>query len=63
MKVVVIGAGPSGLVTCKTLLEARTHDFPFDPIVLEQEDDLGGTFRYRGYEVRSHRSRLMEREG
>ncbi|KAG7452795.1 uncharacterized protein BT62DRAFT_977351 [Guyanagaster necrorhizus] len=24
--------------------------FPFDPIVLEQEDDIGGTFRYRSYE-------------
>jgi dimethylaniline monooxygenase (N-oxide forming) len=51
MKVVIIGAGPSGLVTCKTLLEARTHEFPFEPVILEQEDDLGGTFRYRGYEV------------
>ncbi|KAI0078958.1 FAD/NAD(P)-binding domain-containing protein [Panus rudis PR-1116 ss-1] len=50
MKVVVIGAGPAGLVTCKTLLDARTEDFPFDPVVLEQEDDIGGTFRYRSYE-------------
>jgi dimethylaniline monooxygenase (N-oxide forming) len=50
-KVVIIGAGPSGLVTCKTLLEARTPAFPFDPVILEMEDDLGGTFRYRGYEV------------
>ncbi|EPQ58604.1 dimethylaniline monooxygenase [Gloeophyllum trabeum ATCC 11539] len=49
-KVVIVGAGPSGLVACKTLLEAATHDFPFDPIVLEQEDDIGGTFRYRSYE-------------
>lgn len=51
MKVVIIGAGPAGLVTCKTLLELATEDFPFDPIVFEQEDDLGGTFRYRTYEV------------
>ncbi|KAJ7739657.1 FAD/NAD(P)-binding domain-containing protein [Mycena maculata] len=50
MKVVVIGAGPSGLVVTKTLLESATQDFPFDPIVLEQEDDIGGTFRYRSYE-------------
>jgi dimethylaniline monooxygenase (N-oxide forming) len=51
MKVVVVGAGPSGLVTCKSLLEAASPDFPFDPIILEQEDDIGGTFRYRSYEV------------
>ena len=51
MKVVVVGAGPSGLVTCKSLLDAASSDFPFDPIVLEQENDIGGTFRYRSYEV------------
>ncbi|THH23153.1 hypothetical protein EUX98_g8029 [Antrodiella citrinella] len=50
MKVVIIGAGPGGLVMCKTLLEAATDEFPFDPIVLEQEDGIGGTFRYRSYE-------------
>ncbi|TFK60658.1 FAD/NAD-P-binding domain-containing protein [Pluteus cervinus] len=50
MKVVIIGAGPSGLVTCKTLLEASTSVYPFDPVILEQEDNLGGTFRYRSYE-------------
>ncbi|EPQ50184.1 dimethylaniline monooxygenase, partial [Gloeophyllum trabeum ATCC 11539] len=47
---IIVGAGPSGLVACKTLLEAATHDFPFDPIVLEQEDDIGDTFQYRFYE-------------
>jgi dimethylaniline monooxygenase (N-oxide forming) len=51
MKVVVVGAGPSGLVTCKSFLEAASRDFPFDPIILEQEGDIGGTFRYRSYEV------------
>jgi dimethylaniline monooxygenase (N-oxide forming) len=51
MRVVVIGAGPSGLVMCKTLLDAASAEFPFDPIVLEQESDIGGTFRYRSYEV------------
>lgn len=51
MKVVIVGAGPSGLVTCKTLLEAANDDFPFEPIILEQEDNIGGTFRYRSYEV------------
>ncbi|KAF7796955.1 hypothetical protein EIP86_008141 [Pleurotus ostreatoroseus] len=50
MKVVIIGAGPAGLVTCKSLLEAADSNFPFDPVILEQEDDIGGTFRYRSYE-------------
>ncbi|KIM49249.1 hypothetical protein M413DRAFT_438422 [Hebeloma cylindrosporum] len=50
MKVVIVGAGPSGLVTCKTFLEAANPDFPFEPIILEQEGDIGGTFRYRSYE-------------
>ncbi|KAI0792844.1 FAD/NAD-P-binding domain-containing protein [Abortiporus biennis] len=50
MIVVIIGAGPAGLVTCKTLLEAASEEYPFDPIILEQEDDIGGTFRYRSYE-------------
>lgn len=56
MKVVIIGAGPAGLVACKTLLDSVTEQFPFDPIVLEQEDDIGGTFRYRSYEVRLYSS-------
>ncbi|KAF9049230.1 FAD/NAD-P-binding domain-containing protein [Hymenopellis radicata] len=50
MKVVVIGAGAAGLVACKSLLEYADSDFPFDPVVLEQEDAIGGTFRYRTYE-------------
>ncbi|KAF8590464.1 FAD/NAD-P-binding domain-containing protein [Ramaria rubella] len=41
MKVVIIGAGAAGLVTCKTLLQSVTPSFPFDPVVLEQEDDIG----------------------
>jgi dimethylaniline monooxygenase (N-oxide forming) len=45
MKVVIIGAGPSGLVTCKTLLDQASAEYPFDPVVLEQEDGLGGTFK------------------
>lgn len=51
MKVAIIGAGPSGLVCCKTLLENASEEYPFDPVVLEQEEDIGGTFRYRAYEV------------
>ncbi|KAK0225213.1 hypothetical protein EDD85DRAFT_856929 [Armillaria nabsnona] len=50
LKVIIIGAGPAGLVTCKSLLENASEEYPFDPIVLEQEDDIGGTFRYRSYE-------------
>ncbi|KAG7096033.1 hypothetical protein E1B28_006714 [Marasmius oreades] len=50
MKVVVIGAGPAGLVTAKSLLENADDRYPFDPLILEQEDDIGGTFRYRSYE-------------
>ncbi|PYH99354.1 FAD/NAD(P)-binding domain-containing protein [Aspergillus ellipticus CBS 707.79] len=40
-KVAIIGAGPSGLVTAKTLL----HDFPdgtFSPIVFEKSHRIGG---------------------
>ncbi|KAJ6500541.1 FAD/NAD(P)-binding domain-containing protein [Mycena sanguinolenta] len=50
MRAIVIGAGPSGLVLAKTLLEAATKEFPFEPVVLEQEADIGGTFRYRTYQ-------------
>ncbi|EJU05748.1 FAD/NADP-binding domain-containing protein [Dacryopinax primogenitus] len=50
LRIVVVGAGPAGLVTCKHLLDASSDDFPFDPIVLEQKDEIGGTFRYRSYE-------------
>lgn len=42
MKVVIVGAGPAGLTACKTLLQSVSEDFPFDPIILEQEDDIGG---------------------
>jgi protoporphyrinogen oxidase len=43
--VVVIGAGPSGLVTAKTLLQQSSAELQYDPIVLEAEDDIGGTFK------------------
>jgi cation diffusion facilitator CzcD-associated flavoprotein CzcO len=52
MKVAVIGAGPSGLVTLKYLSTAH-HYFPIEPIeviCIEAESDLGGTFKYRVYE-------------
>jgi len=56
MKVAIIGAGPAGLGACKTLRETAAQDFPFDPVVLEQELDIGGTFRFRSYEVVSPRT-------
>lgn len=59
MRVAIIGAGPAGLVTCKTMLEAATDAFPFDPVIFEQQEDLGGTFRYRSYEV-IHSQALMQ---
>ena len=52
MKVAIIGSGPSGLVTLKYLATAH-HCFPIEPIELicvEQEHELGGTFKYRVYE-------------
>lgn len=51
MKVAIIGAGPSALVTAKTLLEASDADPSFNPSItlFETEADIGGTFRYRSY--------------
>ncbi|KAF7441087.1 hypothetical protein PC9H_001436 [Pleurotus ostreatus] len=48
--VAIVGAGPAGLVMCKSLLESSSPDLAFDPIILEQEDDIGGTFKYRSYD-------------
>ncbi|BFZ61604.1 hypothetical protein YB2330_002676 [Saitoella coloradoensis] len=45
MKVAVIGGGPGGLVTLKTLLSRD-----IDAVLFEAEDAVGGTFRYRSYE-------------
>jgi dimethylaniline monooxygenase (N-oxide forming) len=51
MKVAVVGAGPSGLVTLKYLITA--HNLlpiePFDVHLFESEARIGGTFRYRIY--------------
>ncbi|KAN0063764.1 hypothetical protein ACQY0O_003814 [Thecaphora frezii] len=51
MKVAIIGAGPSALVTAKTLLEESDKHPGFNPqiTIFEAEDDIGGTFRYRAY--------------
>ncbi|KAI9034147.1 FAD/NAD(P)-binding domain-containing protein [Hyaloraphidium curvatum] len=44
-KIAIVGAGPAGLVTAKYALELG-----FEVKVLEAEDELGGTFRWRAYE-------------
>ena len=52
MRVAVIGAGPSGLVTLKYLITAHEY-FPIKPLeakIFEAEAEIGGTFRYRTYE-------------
>ncbi|GAA94091.1 uncharacterized protein L969DRAFT_86202 [Mixia osmundae IAM 14324] len=54
MRTVIIGGGPSGIVTLKTLLSSAAisgaEHTQVEAILLEAEDQLGGTFRYRGYE-------------
>ncbi|KAL6708962.1 hypothetical protein ACN47E_002089 [Coniothyrium glycines] len=50
MRIAVLGAGPGGLTTLKTLLEASTAERPIEVTLFEAEDDIGGTFRYRAYE-------------
>jgi dimethylaniline monooxygenase (N-oxide forming) len=52
MRVAVIGAGPSGLVTLKYLKTAHQY-FPISPIeaeLFESEASIGGTFAHRTYE-------------
>ncbi|KKA26653.1 hypothetical protein TD95_001641 [Thielaviopsis punctulata] len=53
LKVAIIGAGPSGLVTARFLLHA--HSFfsglpPVEVVVFEQSGHVGGTFHLRVYE-------------
>lgn len=54
MRVIVIGGGPGGLTTLKTLLHfprtSPTEDAQFDPIILEAAAKIGGTFDQRSYE-------------
>lgn len=52
MRVAVIGAGPSGLVTLKYLTTARKYlgTEPIEAKLFERESDVGGTFYARVYE-------------
>ncbi|KAF2204514.1 dimethylaniline monooxygenase [Delitschia confertaspora ATCC 74209] len=50
IRVAIIGAGPGGLATLKTLLEASTPERPIEALLFEAEDEIGGTFHYRAYE-------------
>lgn len=52
LKVAIVGAGPSGLVTLKYLLEAHKF-FPgveIEADLYEKADDIGGVFSYGVYE-------------
>lgn len=46
----VIGGGPAGLVSLKYLKHHTKWIDGEDPILVEQESEIGGTFRWRGYE-------------
>ena len=52
MKIAVIGAGPSGLVTLKYLLQAeKSLDCePVEAILFDYQPKVGGTFSSRAYE-------------
>lgn len=49
LRVAIIGGGPSGLVTAKTLLDGasrwREEGFEVEVSLFEQEKEVGGTFR------------------
>ena len=52
MRIAIIGAGPSGLVTLKYALSAHAalHVDPIDARLFETEPGVGGTFYARTYE-------------
>jgi cation diffusion facilitator CzcD-associated flavoprotein CzcO len=53
MRVAVIGGGPAGLVTLKTLITANESlpgTEPIEAVLFEAQDSIGGTFKYRAYE-------------
>jgi len=51
-RVLVVGGGAGGLVTLKTLLDASRQDpdNALEPILVEREARIGGTFLYRRYD-------------
>lgn len=56
LSIAIIGGGPSGLVTLKTLLEVadRYDDVDLKVSLFEAEEEIGGTFRYRSYGKHLH---------
>lgn len=48
----VVGGGPAGLVSLKYLSREAGSEWVEgeEPVLVEQESELGGTFRWRGYE-------------
>jgi hypothetical protein len=46
----VIGGGPAGLVSLKYLKTHTTWIDGEEPLLVEQEFEIGGTFRWRAYE-------------
>lgn len=50
LRACIIGAGPSGLVSAKYLLESSSSSRRFDVTILEASGDLGGTFRNKVYD-------------
>jgi len=46
----IIGGGPAGIVALKYMLEYGPKSAAGEePVLVEMEDDIGGTFRWRGY--------------
>lgn len=60
MRVAVIGAGPSGLVTLKYLLQAHQSlgCHPVEAILFDYQPNIGGTFAARTYEDAEVRAAL-----
>ncbi|PWN40042.1 FAD/NAD-P-binding domain-containing protein [Ceraceosorus guamensis] len=49
-RIAIIGGGPSGLVTLKTLLSGVPSHFQPRVSLFEAEESIGGTFKYRSYQ-------------
>lgn len=42
----VIGGGPAGIVSLKYLVESGDYALGEEPVCVEMESEIGGTFRY-----------------